>query len=284
MAEDTETVVAPQDTAASEPVKIEDTLTPAEAEAGLESPPVDDGEEIEFDGEKYKVPKKLKDGFLMQADYTRKTQGLADERKGLENERTQFEQATKAHQAHLQDVGRVMMLNEQIAQLEKIDWQSLEANDPFAAQAKFREYTLAKGQRDGLIQQIQANEQKRSQEAQQSFAKRYSETNAALAKDIQGWNQELADNLRKFAVANGASEDDIRTLAVNAPLVKLLHKAYLGDQLVKERTAAAKTADEKPVPTPLVKVSGGGSKVSINPQVGPENMADFSKWLLKKTG
>ena len=38
-----------------------------------QTPVESDDEEIDYEGEKYKVPKKLKDAFLRQADYTVKT-------------------------------------------------------------------------------------------------------------------------------------------------------------------------------------------------------------------
>ena len=43
-----------------------------------------DTAEVELNGEKYKVPAALKDAFLMQADYTRKTQEVAEVRKTAE--------------------------------------------------------------------------------------------------------------------------------------------------------------------------------------------------------
>lgn len=234
-------------------------------------PPPPELDEIEYDGEKYQVPRKLKDGFLMQSDYTRKTQQVAEERKAIEAQRAEieqgrkaFEEASRAQEQHIRDVGRFMVLSDQIAEFDKIDWQKLGQENPFEADEKFRQRMLLKEQRDALAREIHGNEQRRTQESQQSFAKRYEETNRTLAKDITGWNQELANKLRDFATANGATDDDIRALAVNAPLVKLLHKAYLGDQLISQKQTAAQSAEPKIVPKPLTVVSGAGVKPSPN--------------------
>lgn len=235
-----------------------------EAAPQPEPEPTEEFDEIEYDGEKYSVPKKLKNGFLMQQDYTKKTQTVAEERKAVEAEKAAIKAEREAAQAHIKDVGRVYQINDQIAEMEKLDWAKLEQENFFEAQAKFREYTLLKEKRAGLVAQIQDAEQKRSQEAQQGFAKRYAETNETLAKDIKGWNAETANKLRDFAIANGATEDDIRTLAVNAPLVKLLHKAWLGDELLKKQQTAAQTAEPKVQPKPLTKVTGQGAKPAVN--------------------
>ena len=242
----------------ADPVSLEEPVAETPAE------PAEELHEIEFDGERYSVPKKLKDGFLMQSDYTRKTQTVAEERKAIEAQREAIKAEREASQAHVRDIGRVYHINDQLAELEKTDWAKLEQENFFDAQAKFRQYALLKDERERLVSKIQDGERTRSQEAQQAFAKRYAEANETLAKDITGWNQELATKLRDFAAANGATEDDIRAFAVNAPLVKLLHKAFLSDELVKQQQTAAKAAEPKIPPKPLTKVSGSGAKPAVN--------------------
>lgn len=71
---------------------------------------VDDSVEVEYEGEKLKVPAKVKDALLRQADYTRKTQEVAETRKAIEAERQamqfqmQFSQVSFAKQAELQNI------------------------------------------------------------------------------------------------------------------------------------------------------------------------------------
>lgn len=273
MSDETTTLEQPAET------PVEPT-TPGAADPQIVDAPAEtpiDLEEIEFDGEKYSVPKKLKDGFLMQSDYTRKTQDVATQRKALETAQEAVRQEREAQAAHTKDVGRVLMLNDRLAEFDKVDWQRLGNEDPFKAQQLFTERTLLKDQRDGLIAQIQNAEQERSQKSQQDFAKRYAETNETLAKEVQGWGQDLANKLTEFAKSSGMTEADIRQAAVSVPMVKLLHKAYLGEQLIKERQAAAQAADPKVEPIPLRKVSGSGAK-------GPANLfnADMETYVAER--
>lgn len=270
-------------TPATEPVNLDEAPAEGAEPTEPQEPPVEDFDEIEYDGEKYKVPKKLKNGFLMQSDYTRKTQEVAEERKAIAAAKEAAKQEAEASRAHVREIGMVHVLSEQLAEYDKLDWNALQQNDPFEAQRHFQQRTLLKDRRDALIAQIQEKEQKRSQESQQEFAKRYADTNEALARDIKGWNQDLATKLRDFATANGATEDDIRTLAVNAPLVKLLHKAWLGEQLVTAKQTQAKTAEPPKIePKPLTKVTGSGAR----PVAKPEQAADMETYvaLRKKQG
>src|SRR5688572_14468037 len=92
-------------TPAQEPVNLEAPVEGAEPEAPAE--PVDELDEIEFDGERYKIPKKLKNGFLMQSDYTRKTQEVAEERKAIAAAKEAAKQEAEASRAHAREIGMV---------------------------------------------------------------------------------------------------------------------------------------------------------------------------------
>src|SRR5690348_4108431 len=57
--------------------------------------PAEEFEEFEWNGKQIKAPKGLKDGVLMHADYTRKTQANAEEKRALSAEREALKQQAK---------------------------------------------------------------------------------------------------------------------------------------------------------------------------------------------
>ena len=63
----------------------DDDAVRAEDSTAALSPPDDDTFELEVDGQVHTVPAALKGAFLRQADYTRKTQELADHRRANTN-------------------------------------------------------------------------------------------------------------------------------------------------------------------------------------------------------
>src|SRR3954463_16396632 len=109
---------------------------PAEVEAPVEpvegDPPLieDDSEEIDFDGEKYKVPKKLKDSFLMHGDYTRKTQELARLRETTEARAAEIARDAEVRQGLEKDVGRLALIDEQLEAYQKVDWSAWRGANP----------------------------------------------------------------------------------------------------------------------------------------------------------
>jgi hypothetical protein len=240
-------------------------------------------EDLEHGGKQYRIPKALKGGFMMQADYTRKTQELARQREGFDDERDSFSRDMEARRASEKEIGRLAVMDELLDQYQKVDWQALRGTNPEQAQSAFQDYQLLRDQREKLAIKVDSDVRQRAQTAQQDFAKRYEATNATLAKDIKGWNQDTATKLREFALANGATQQDILTLAVNASLVKLLHKAWLGDQLVtkqaaaaqKARAAATQTEEAKPLTTVTRRPSG-------NAKAGLHDGLSADEWLRRR--
>jgi hypothetical protein len=232
----------------SEEAQVEETeLQPVEGQDGEEvEEPEDDSEELEYEGEKYKVPKKLKSGFMMQSDYTKKTQEVAEQRKAIESERQQLAKEATAQRDHIADIGRVKVFDETLEQYSKVDWQTLRAQDPERANAAFQDYMQMRDQRDRLAEKVSGEIQKQRTLAEQQFAKRYEEASSELARDIKGWNADTASKVRDFALKNGITVDELREVAVNSKLSKILHKAWLGEQLIAKQQTAAKAAVAKP--------------------------------------
>jgi len=237
-----------QDTTAIDAAAQDDSSLPTDpdllggADENGDQAEADAFEEIEHDGARHRIPKALKGAFLMQADYTRKTQELAEQRRGFDSERETVARSIDAQRAHLAEIGRIQVLDETLAQYHQVDWATLRAQDPDRANAAFQDFVQLRDQREMLVGKVHHALEQQSQYAQRSFAKRYGETNAILARDIKGWNQETANNVRDFALGNGVTGEQLAVIATTPTLAKLLHMAWLGDQLAKKQQAAAKAA------------------------------------------
>lgn len=217
------------------------------------TPPVDDTEEVEYEGQKYAIPKALKPALMMNADYTRKTQEVAEQRRALEAQQQQLAQQAQSQQEYLQDAAKVVALDDQIKQFEQVDWNALNQQDPVKAQQLWMTYSQLKDSRADVLGQLQQKEQQRALDSQQRLAKQIEESNAVLARDIKGWSPELAGKLRDFAVEKlGFSAQELGQVT-DARIVKLLHRAYVGDQLVAKQMGAATQTTATPVkPVPTV--------------------------------
>lgn len=234
----------------------------------------DDSEEVEHEGQKYRIPKALKPALLMQADYTRKTQELAEQRRAAEAERAQARQVS---QERLQAMARVVALDERIAAYGQTNWQSFSQNDPVAAQAAFMEFQQVKDARASLAAQLQQHEQQEHFEAQRQAAKRAEEGQAVLQRDIKGWGPELARQLSYYAVKEmGFQPQDIAQVA-DPRAVKLLHAAWLGHQVLAKQQQKP-LANDTAAPKPVTKVTGSSA-----PARRDMNTLSTDDWMRART-
>lgn len=209
--------------------------------------PVDDDEEIEHEGQKYRIPKALKPALMMQADYTQKTQQLAEQRKTFEVQQAQQQQTI---QQNIDDIATIRAIENRLTYLNQIDLRALSENDPLQTQQFLIEQQQLNSQRQNVINSIQNRNQQQAQAQQQHQAQLLEQGNAVLAKELPGWGKELATKIMTFAKTDlGYSEQELQQIT-DPRIVKTLHAAMVGQQVLsKQKPAAKQVADAKPVKT-----------------------------------
>jgi hypothetical protein len=217
-------------------------------------------EEVEYEGKKYALPPELKDAILRQADYTRKTQELAQTRQQAEQTFAQQQARIEAERANIQAVARLTALDERLQQYAGVDWQSLSQSDPVRAQQEFFQYQQLKDSRQQFVAQIQQHEGQRAMQEQQETARQLQDANEALSREIKGWSPEYAQSLREVAKSLGAKEEQLN--GIREPwIVKALHAQKVLAEMTKKAGAAAPAVAAKPVRT----ISGGNAKATVDP-------------------
>jgi hypothetical protein len=108
----------------------------------------------------------------MQADYTRKTQELADARRSFEAER---DEARQFSQAELSAIANLNTIDGRIDQYARVDWNAWSHSDPAAAQQAFTQFQLLKDARRETVGYLGTLQQERSSKAEQEVARRIAE-------------------------------------------------------------------------------------------------------------
>lgn len=228
--------------------------------------------EIEIDGKTFKVPAELKDGYLRDADYRRKTMDLAEQRRANEATQQQLEQRAKLDEAEFKAHVRSATLADTLQQFQQIDWDAFEEQDPFEAQKAWRKFQSAQTEFGGLQSALAQHNAQKQQQAQQDFAKRRSQVLETVAREIPGFNTELQDKLEGFAVQYGYSKEAIAANADPADY-KLMHLAYIGQQVIEQRKKAGQQkAAAAVVPAAEVK----GRAAPIKPL---DDRASVDQWM-----
>lgn len=234
----------------------EDTEEPAEGAEDTEEP-LPEVVKFDVDGKSFEVPKELEPYLLRHADYTKKTQETAEIKRTAEAKLAEAERNFSVSQEVLETRAALMNVNQELSRFQNVDWQKLEAEDPFTAQSAWRQFQQLKetqGQITGYLDQKQSEY---SAQGEQATASRLKETAEFAQKQIPGWSPEMDTKITQFATAELGFTSDTLKSAYNPQVYQTLFYAWLGHQAVQKQQAAPKATT--PAPQPLRKVSGNGN-------------------------
>ena len=243
-----------------------DNESPAEGEAP-------ESEEIEHNGRKYLVPKALKPLMLMQADYTRKTQEVAEQRRAVMAERQALHQTS---QAELDAYAQATALGRQLAHYQQVDWRAWHDSDPFAAAAATSEYNMLRDQHSQALARLSQAHGQRTFLAQQETARRMEAGRAALAREIPGWSDDLKARLIGFAADYGFSRDELDDLEADPRVAKVLHAAFAGSRSADTaRKVQDALAAQQVQPASTVRARGA-------PPAGLDDRLSADEWMRRR--
>jgi len=244
----------------------------------VETDAEEEQDEIEVDGKKYALPKsaaeKLKAERLMQADYTRKTQEVAEQRKAIEQHQQQLQQQAQFQQTYINEVAKVTAIDERLAEYAKLNLSEYIDTDPVAVMKVQEEIRMLQMQRSEVVNSLTQKQQMQAMEQQQNTAKQLQQANDYLAREIAGWSQQRSDELMNYSKSFGIPEEAISQAVLSNPaFAKIIDKANQFDKLVKDRTTKPKQEASTPPPTRITSKSGGVQK-------DPDKMTtdEWTKW------
>jgi len=214
---------------------------------------------IKVDGEELEVGiDERKNGYQRQADYTRKSQALAEQRKeteAIQSERMQLEQERQMYANGLQ-----MLQEQQSAKLkdfESVEWESLKAEDPYQYMIKKDEYRDAQERVNNLVAEQQMVQQEQAQQAQQARAHFVQQEYSRLVQSLPEWNDSnstIKKDIQEYATSVGFKPEEINQLADHRSVL-IIKKAMEYDKLTT-KVAPKKKAVKK---VPKVQKSGRGN-------------------------
>jgi hypothetical protein len=238
----------------------------AEEEDAEEEAPRDEKFVVKVDGKEIEVPKEeLIRGYQREADYTRKTQKLAEERKSVESE---LKQVLEERQVYSQVLGQLQQKLQEFEPQEP-DWNRLEVEDPTEYARQWTSHQRRQQQRYA----VQA-EQERVKQMQQAEVRKFLNQNLAteaslLKEKIPEWNspekaKEEGKALLEYGQNLGFSEQELSTITDSRALLAL-HKAWKYDQMMSKRPefqAKIKKAPKMVTPGSAGSVSSKSSDIN----------------------
>ena len=204
---------------------------------------------VKVSGEEVEVSlDELLNGYSRTADYQKKTQSLAEQRKAVEADRVKIDEAAKTRETYAQRLQVIEQLLQQQDQGQ--DLASLKSEDPIA-------YAVAMGEkmeRDKQLQAVQIERQRVQQEQQ-------SHQQAQLQKHIQAEQAKLVEaipefkddvkaevvrrDIRNYAKSQGFTDQELSQV-YDSRAVLALYKAAQYDKLMAGKGVTSKKVANAP--------------------------------------
>jgi len=227
--------------------------------------------ELELNGQVHTLPAALKGAFLRQADYTRKTQELAQHRRALEAERAQVAQQAQAATGAMSDRAHLAAMDQHLASLSQIDWRALAQHDPQQAEALWARFHQTRNLRHHYAQAVAQHETHGRIAAERQAAEAMAETGRVLARELPGWSPELAAKLSDYAVSQGVTLEELKA-ASDPRIWKVLHKAFQA-----EHGASGEKTGKAAAVRPAVTVTGGAASTG-----GVRDELGTKEWMARR--
>jgi len=224
----------------------EEAQESAEAE---EAPPEEDTgpklSEVEIDGKLYAVPEEIKDGYLRQADYTKKTQEVAQARRHVETMLQAASQAVQASQQFADIIGQIKSADASLQAFHSLDWNDLRATDPVEYAAKQADFVRWQSYRDGLVRNLSDAKQRVDYVQAAETAQRVQFGAQLLSQQIPGWGEQKMKEIRSAAQRYGYQDAELDGIT-DPRAVLVLHKAAEYDKLQASRVSRAQQVKNLP--------------------------------------
>ena len=198
---------------------------------------------VTVNGEEQEVTlEELTKGYSRQSDYTRKTQEIASDRKGMETLQQQYNseisQIQQERQQYLESLNQI--ISNTASGLDKfvnVDWNDLKESDPLEYVTKREEFREAQEQVQAMQQEHYVAQQRQSQDIQKFRTKALQEEHGKLVSVLPDWaepekQKKIVSEIRSYASGQGFSDEELNSLVDHRSLLVLM-KAQKYDKLQK---------------------------------------------------
>jgi hypothetical protein len=247
---------------------------------------------LKFNGEEIEKPLEEVVNLAQQGlDYTQKTQKLAEERREVETyaqtvkvQEQNFQQHVQVQQALINELAAVTAIDQQLAQFQTIDWNSLSDNDPVEAQKAFFRYNQLQTQRGQMVTELQNKQNHINQFQMQRFQEMAAKGAEVVAREIPNWGPEVQRTIREGAKEYGFTDDEISSV-IDPRNIKVMYDAIQYRKLQSNPVANQKVKTAPPVVKPGSKdqkTANSSQSRQMHEQLKKTGNADLAAKLIER--
>ena len=206
--------------------------------------------DLEWEGVTFKAPTKVKEALMRQADYTRKTQEVADERRTLEHAKAVAQSAALEKvfvESITQEQQELAVIDAYLQQAGKMDWASMSADQMLRAKI---EIDGIKERRGALKDAIEGKRAKFQEDMKARITELRGKSREEASKRIRGFTEETEGAMRKFAQSKGLSDTEIDNVFMDP---RSMHIVWMASQFESIQANTKTAAERATKATPTLK-------------------------------
>jgi Tfp pilus assembly protein PilN len=237
-----------EETSYDEPQGEESDVSAEETEYQEEAVEESPKYRVKANGEELEVSlDELLNGYSRTADYQKKTQSLAEQRKSVEAERVKIDEAARTRDTYAQ---RLQVIEQLLSTQDTENLQELKESDPIGYAIKVAE----RSEREKQLQAVQAERQRVSQEQQALQGQRLHQHIQAEQEKLKSAIPDFKDeakaevirrDIRSYAKSIGFSDQELSQV-YDSRAVQTLYKAMQYEKLVAGKAGATKKVASAP--------------------------------------
>jgi len=204
---------------------------------------------VKANGEELEVSlDELLNGYSRTADYQKKTQSLAEQRKAVEAERSKIEETAKVRDTYAQRLQVIEQLLEQQKGTENL--AELKENDPIAYAIAIAERSEKEKQLSAIQAERQRVQQEQAQQQAQVLQAHIQQEQQKLVQLIPEFKDEakalvIRRDIKAYAQSRGFSEQELSQV-YDSRAVEALYKSMMYDKLVAGKPGTHKKVQSAP--------------------------------------
>ena len=273
--------------------ETEDDAEEEETEESLEEEESEDESETEtvytvrVDGKDVEVTEdELLKGYSRQADYTKKTQELAEHRRqmdgAMQQAQQEIQQTQQARAQYVDAVEAAISTNyAHLQQFQNVDWERLKTEDREEYLTKRDDYRQAQEQITELQNQHKAATEQQQAEMAEQQKRMWMEEHHKMSQILPDWRDDekrmaISKAIGEYAVGQGYTKEELDTLVDHRSILMLMKAKAYDDVRGKQQAVRSKKVRNKP------KVVRSKAKQDKAPSKARKRTAKLGR--LKETG
>lgn len=200
--------------------------------------------DLEWEGTTYQVPQSMKDAFMRNEDYTKKTQEIGEQRKSIEHVHSLADAQMREaafHKSIEPEQQELWLIDSYLKQMSGQNWGEMSVEQMYRQRI---EMDQVKDRRQAIQSAIDQKRSTFTNELQSRLSELRGKSRELASKSIKGFGEETEKTIRDYAKSSGFTDLEFERAFLDPRTAPLFWKAMQFDKIEAGTAKAGQTATQ----------------------------------------